>query len=230
MLCVEYTSANPSRAYILPDVQYFSGVGNVGKVEINQQVSIENTNIVLSSISPTANAVLFTGDGVKAIKIENRQQSIKSNLESSKVEDRAVGFIAPNIVGKDLHPNMNTLINLHHMKGKYIFIDIWSTFCPPCIADFPNLKKVYDNFKRDKFDIIGIVDERVKNLSQKILDERGIYWPNLLTSGKENQLTGYLHIYEYPTTYLVDPTGRIIASGLDAQGLMSKLSVLLNKK
>ena len=230
VLCVNYSHAYPKQVYLLPDSPYFAGVGNRGIVALDKALSPAITDITLRHVSAGGSLITLSGPGVKYINIPDLPGDEVPTGKASRTVSRSLGFLAPAASGIDILSSAGNKISLHDLKGKYVFVDIWSTTCVPCIEDFPGLKELYDYYKRDQFEIIGIVDERGKGSAKKVLNRNAVDWPNLVMHSRGNMLDAYSNIYQFPTTYLLDPSGKIIAANLNARSLSAKLSVLLHKK
>lgn len=96
-------------------------------------------------------------------------------------------------------------INFKEAKGKIAFINFWATWCAPCIAEMPSLKKLYTDYK-DKVDFYFVTKDSKKNVIRYLREERleiPVYFP--LTKAPAE-----LVIETLPTTYLVDQNGKII--------------------
>jgi thiol-disulfide isomerase/thioredoxin len=120
-------------------------------------------------------------------------------------------------------------ISLEKYSGKYVFLDFWGTFCGPCIVEFPNLLKAYETFDRSNFEIIGIVKDDTDGKIKKFMKDRNVIWPNISMDAPKSDISGY-KIGSYPTTYLIDPDGKIIATDLRGDDLIKKLELLKVKK
>ena len=153
-----------------------------------------------------------------------------SMLEGDIKFSSQIGFIAPPIKGIDINVIESThkIINSESLRGKYIFLDFWSTTCIPCIEDFKNIKKSFEQFNRNEFQIIGIVDEQSKGAATKLMKKHGVLWPNIKTNTPETLLDGYV-IKSYPTTFLIDPDGKVIFQNLRGDELLKKLNELIVK-
>ncbi|MFD2147647.1 TlpA family protein disulfide reductase [Mucilaginibacter antarcticus] len=234
----KYIAISQPRSYepfytIVPDRPYFTGLGKSKSVKNGQFVKIGDDTFGLSSVADNGNELTLIGDDIEGFRSDNtvNRTYIKSKPRNTDgVVSRQTGFKAPEIKGIDVNANaakLNAAVSLAKLKGKYVFIDIWSTTCIPCIEEFPNIKKVYNLYKNKNFEIIGIVDERSPNATARLLKLHNVNWPNIIMGKSATQIKGYEDINSYPTTYLIDPTGKIIAIDLRAEALMNKLKTLL---
>ncbi len=97
--------------------------------------------------------------------------------------------------------------------SKLTMINIWATFCQPCIEEMPDLQSLYEEVKGDGVNIIGIVsdtpDEETEELAKKILSTKGVKYINIIPD--ESIINNVLrNISAVPTTLFVDSEGNII--------------------
>lgn len=134
-------------------------------------------------------------------------------------------------VGKQF-PSMQC-INLNNEKfssavftgKKFTLVDFWYSSCGPCRAQFNSLKSLYSQFSNKGFEIIGIsidLDTKKKNWEEIIVRDQLIWQQYWDMNGKEAHR---LSITSYPTNFLVDNTGKIIAKNIS----MGELEQTLNK-
>ena len=132
----------------------------------------------------------------------------------------AIDFKASDIDG-------NT-IELSKYKGKVVILDFWATWCPPCIKEIPNLKKIYSEFKGDDFEIVSIaLERRPKEHALKFVDDKGMSWVHIVDKAKGREIATKYKIQYIPTMYVINKKGDIIASGLRGDKLKEKISELL---
>ncbi|WP_175635045.1 TlpA family protein disulfide reductase [Pedobacter ghigonis] len=138
---------------------------------------------------------------------------IKSYLK--KVSNSLTGSPTINFERKDKE---GKLIRLADYKGKTVLLDFWGSWCGPCRASHPHLKALYEQYKKDGFEIIGIAQERGKNLTEaqaawtKAIAEDGINWTHILNmDGIEKQdLVKDYNVMAFPTKILVGKDGKVL--------------------
>lgn len=122
----------------------------------------------------------------------------------------AIDFQKVDVNGKD--------IRLSDFKGKTVLLDFWGSWCGPCRASNPHLKKLYEKYQSKGFEIIAIAQEQKKLLSEartawlKAIEEDGLTYINVLNNDgieKQNLVSDY-SIMAFPTKILISNEGKIL--------------------
>ncbi len=137
----------------------------------------------------------------------------------------AVGVEAPDFTMNDTEGNPLTLSSL---RGKYVLIDFWASWCAPCRQENPNVVKLYNEYKDKGFDILGVSLDRDKAAWLKAIEDDGLTW-NHVSDLKywQNEVAQLYGVRGIPYTVLLDPEGKIAAKNLRGQQLEDKLKELL---
>ena len=103
-------------------------------------------------------------------------------------------------------------ISLQQYEGKVILLDFWAVWCGPCIAEMPIVKKVYDTYKDQGFDIIGVSLDTNETVLRTYLRENDIQW-RWIFSGKgwDSPLARQFNINAIPAPWLIDRDGTLIS-------------------
>jgi len=137
----------------------------------------------------------------------------------------SMGMVAPEIISQD--PNGKT-IKLSSLRGKYVLIDFWASWCAPCRAETPNLRKAYEKYKSKGLEILSYSVDKDKALWTKAIADDKMDWTNLsdLLAFQSAGAQTYL-ITEIPNNFLLDKDGHIVAKNLRGADLMKKLAQVI---
>ncbi len=139
----------------------------------------------------------------------NRMTLILENAGTSRdnVEANQTGFRAPAFEGKEF--TTGEPLSLESLRGKYVLLDFWGTWCAPCIRGLPDVKKLYEETSRERFEIVGIAHDSSSEAITALIDRGFITWPQLV-SESENDIVKRYNIDSYPSYVLVDPEGFVV--------------------
>lgn len=139
--------------------------------------------------------------------------------------------IAPLFNSKDINGKN---IDLAKLRDKYVLIDFWGSWCNPCIAMIPKIKKIHE--ENTDLIVISIAHDQENNTLQetrKIIAEKGMDWINIYQYDRElakPSIATMYNIYAYPTTILIDPQGKIIYRGSGSNKYNELNTIIQNQR
>jgi thiol-disulfide isomerase/thioredoxin len=151
----------------------------------------------------------------------------RTNLPESQLYSTQIGYKSVLFSGTDFKTKSS--ISLSDYKGKYLFLDFWAVWCGPCIQEIPNLKAFYDKTDKSKIEFIGIAGDSQSKDVENLINEYSITWPQII-SDTINRIKDIYGIHAYPTSYLIDPEGIIVAKDLRGKDLEDKILKLIDKQ
>jgi len=119
-------------------------------------------------------------------------------------------------------------ISLAEHKGKVVLVDLWATWCAPCIKELPHLQALSENFGPEDFLMLGVVLESGDAEEiQAFVAEKEIRYPQVL--GDEGTKESFGPFLGYPTKYLIDRDGRVVKRyfGMMGDELLSDVEKLI---
>ncbi len=98
---------------------------------------------------------------------------------------------------------------LNQYKGKWVIVNYWATWCPPCLEEIPDLVALYDGHKDKDVMVIGVVFdyETVKEVVDYI-DDMLMSYPTVLGGDHVSKQIGSAEVL--PTTYIYNPRGKLV--------------------
>ena len=158
------------------------------------------------------------------IKNSEKGKDIKNLLNTYRSVE--VGRIAPDITqstpeGKQL--------SLSSLRGQYVLIDFWASWCGPCRRENPNVVSIYKKYKNDGFTILGVSYDSDKSKWQKAISDDNLEWNQVSDlQAWQNSTSDQYGIKAIPSNVLIDKDGKIIAKNIFGKKLKKELSKIFD--
>lgn len=141
--------------------------------------------------------------------------------KNPKVGDRYVDFTQKNTKGVD--------VSLSDFAGKVILLNFWGSWCGPCRENNVGLVKLYKEFKDQGFVIFGVAADGGKKEWLDAIAKDQMTWPNVTDfNGPKNKAALAYGIYKFPTNYLIDRKGILVAMDLYGDALRTRVKEMLS--
>lgn len=123
-------------------------------------------------------------------------------LSLTTVSADAVDFTLPDVNGNR--------VSLSDYRGKWVIVNYWATWCPPCLAEIPDLVKFYEKHKDTDAVVLGVnFEELSKDDLAEFVDSHFMSYPVLQMAPVPRTVLG--PVMGLPTTYIISPTGERVA-------------------
>ena len=164
------------------------------------------------------------------------KSTFKLNNASEKIQPLSIGDKVPDIVFENVLNYKTKKAKLSDFKGKLVILDMWSVFCTSCIASFPEMEKLQNQFK-DKIQILLVnphdskydSEEKIKSTLQKNKTRTGFY-PSLPIPIHDSILNAYFPHKSVPHQIWIDPGGKLVAIPDPDYTTAKNIQAVLEKK
>jgi len=236
----EFGDKNADGTYVKPLEERKKAADSIQKlVALNKEISLKFAESHLNSFAGLYAYHMYVLDNhFEPAKVEPLFHRFSAALKSSplgqrtaeKIEigkRRQAGAKATDFTQNDLNGKPFTLSSL---RGKYVLVDFWASWCVPCRAENPNVVKAYHELKGKNFEIVGVSLDYPGSQAvwAEAVRKDGLPWIHVSDlKGWKNEVAVMYGINSVPQNLLIDPQGMIIAKNLRGEALTQKLKELI---
>jgi peroxiredoxin len=198
----EFIAGHPS-SYVTPEVIS----------EISYYLEADEMEAMLSSLDTTLNKV----------------QSIRTMKDRLvKLKAVAVGQKAPDFTLNDVDGNPVSLYSKLGGNTKLLLVDFWAAWCPPCREENPNVVKIWKEYNKKGFDVLGVSLDRTREDWVKAIEDDKLTWTHVSDLKYWDTEPRILYaVSAIPSNFLIDGDGVIIGHNLRGEALAEKVKEVL---
>jgi peroxiredoxin len=170
------------------------------------QLGIDELETITAGIDPTIGQSSYVVD---------------LNQRVDRLRNVQIGKTAPDFTMNDTTDNP---VALSSLRGKYLLVDFWAAWCPPCRAENPNIVAAYQKYHDKGFDVLGVSLDRKREDWIKAIHDDQLTWHHVSDlKFWSNEAAALYAVNSIPSSVLLDPDGVIIARNLKGEDLHNKL-------
>lgn len=135
---------------------------------------------------------------------------LKTGLMSPDVEAKPEGddevdysFQLKNLNGE--------VVSMETFKGKVIFLNLWATWCPPCIAEMPDIQNLYDKIENEDIVFVMLSIDSSEDKAKKFIERKGFTLPTYMAASRVPDM---FRVPSIPTTFVINKEGKVVSKNV----------------
>jgi len=145
---------------------------------------------------------LILATGIKNADVPENEKSKSEPGESNE----AANPVGQGMVLADLEGHA---VRFENLRGKVVFMNVWATWCPPCIAEMPGIQKLYNSVDTSQIAFVMLsVDHQGREKVRKFIDRKGYTFPVYTPL---SAIPAVFQSNAIPTTFILSPEGTLVA-------------------
>ena len=189
--------------------------------------------LALRLYEPPGDGCLVSPVGTKVVRFRVSEEAARSELELGDIPVQValgprVGDMAPDFSVRGFS---GETVSLASLRGRYVLLDFWATWCAPCVASLPSLGRLHETFGADKrLAILGLNIDSDPAQARRFVAARKL--PGIHASlgdrpDEQDQLLTRYAVSSVPAYILIGPDGKIVHRGSDLEEVGEMLKRLL---
>lgn len=167
----------------------------------------KNAMIAMAMIVSANTGFAQNGNGNAA----NAQQvTVENDLDAKYATNLLkAGTVAPEIALKTIDGKQ---FSLKSLRGKYVVVDFWASWCPDCRKDAPNVVAMYNKFHKKGVEFVGVSFDTKSEAWKSAVEKLGIPYTQVsdMKNMRESPVALAYNIKWIPTVYVIDPEGKVV--------------------
>jgi peroxiredoxin len=161
----------------------------------------------------------------KRLKDLPTAKRVSNTIDEERFSSSLIGKQAPMFVQRD---PLGKSVSLNDFKGNIMLLEFWASWCGACRASNPGIVKTYQKYKNKGFKILGVSLDSEKERWIKAIKDDSLTWTHVSDLKEFNNAVAVLyHVKSIPSNFLIDKSGKVIATDVDEKVLDGHLENLL---